>query len=362
MPSGFDGLKMDAEYDFQKAIIDGVAKPLLVVGKDYHVMLMNRAARETFSVVSDTSSQIRCFQISHHRETPCDGIDHPCPLRQAKKSGQPVTVIHAHYPKNGEKRFFEVMAAPLWGTDGTFHGIVETIHDITERIRTEAALQQYTERLRSLAAQLTEIAEAERQHLARELHDQVGQNLTVLGINLNIIETQLPVNTPTEVRFRLNDSLALVEQTADRIRDVMANLRPPVLDDYGLVAALRWYGDQFAKRGGVPVTIDGEEPVPRLSAQVETALFRIAQEALMNVAKHAQASQVKITLDMSNNGLQLTISDDGIGFIPENLAETDEYQGWGLLTINERSEAVGGSLQVISNPLKGTQVIVEVPR
>jgi two-component system sensor histidine kinase UhpB len=144
------------------------------------------------------------------------------------------------------------MAAPFWGTDGTFQGIIETMRDITERKRTEDALQQYTKRLRSLAAQLTEIAETERQQLARELHDQVGQNLTVLGINLNIIKAQLPENSPTEVRFRLDDSLALVEQTAERIRDVMANLRPPVLDDYGLMAALRWYGDQFAKRAGDP--------------------------------------------------------------------------------------------------------------
>ena len=152
MPSGFDALKMDAESDFQKAIIDGVAKPLLVVGKDYHVKLMNRAARESFSVVSVPSTQTPCFQISHHREKPCDGIDHPCPLQQVRESGQPITVIHAHYPKYGEQRFFEVMAAPFWGTDGTFHGIIETMHDITERKRAEDALQQYTERLRSLAA------------------------------------------------------------------------------------------------------------------------------------------------------------------------------------------------------------------
>jgi two-component system sensor histidine kinase UhpB len=190
----------------------------------------------------------------------------------------------------------------------------------------------------------------------------VGQNLTILGINLNIIKAQLPNNSPTEVSIRLDDSLELVEQTTERIRDVMANLRPPVLDDYGLVAALRWYGDQFAKRTGVPVSIYGKEPAPRLTAQVENALFRIAQEALTNVAKHAQASHAEITLDLSNNGLQLTIADDGIGFAPEHLAEHKDFQGWGLLTMNERSEAIGGSCQIKSNPLKGTQVIVEVPR
>jgi signal transduction histidine kinase len=353
---------MDSDHEFQQAIIDGVAEPLLVIGKDYRVKLMNRAAREALSVASDLSGDKRCYQISHHRVEPCDGIDHPCPLQRVRESGQPVTVVHAHYQKNAGQRYFEVMAAPFWGTEGAFHGIIETMRDITERKRTQDALQQYTERLRSLAAQLTKIAEAERQHLARELHDQVGQNLTVLGINLNIIKAQLPDHTPTEVCFRLDDSLALVDQTAERIRDVMANLRPPVLDDYGLVAALRWYGDQFTKRTGVSVEVAGEEPVPRLTAQVENALFRIAQEALTNVAKHAQASRVKVSLDMSNTSLQLTIADNGIGFLVDRLAEPDDYQGWGLLTIQERSEAVGGSCQIISNPNMGTQVIVEVPR
>jgi two-component system sensor histidine kinase UhpB len=140
----------------------------------------------------------------------------------------------------------------------------------------------------------------------------------------------------------------------------MANLRPPVLDDYGLVAALRWYGDQFAQRTGISVDVIGEEPIPRLTAQVETALFRVAQEALTNVAKHAQASHVKVSLAMSNKSLQLTIADNGIGFLPDHLAEPD-YQGWGLLTITERSEAIGGSCQIISNPNKGTRVVVEVP-
>ena len=353
---------MDSDRDFQQAIIDGVPEPLLVIGRDYHVKLMNRAAREALSVASVLSGDTRCYQISHQRENPCNGIDHPCPLRQVRESGQPVMVVHAHYQTNGKQCYFEVMAAPFWGTDGAFCGIIETMRDITERKHTQEALEQYTERLRLLTAQLTKIAETERHHLARELHDQVGQNLTVLGINLNIIKAQLPDHTPTEVHIRLDDSLALVDQTAERIRDVMANLRPPVLDDYGLLAALRWYGDRFAKRTGISVDVMGEEPVPRLTAQVETALFRIAQEALTNVAKHARASQVNVSLDRSDNSLQLCIADDGIGFLPDHLTEPDEYQGWGLLTITERSEAVGGSCQIISNPSKGTRVVIEVPR
>lgn len=239
-----------------------------------------------------------------------------------------------------------------------------------ERKQAEEALQQHTERLRALATQLAEVAEAERQQLGRELHDQVGQNLTALGINLNIVRTQLPEEAAALVRSRLDDSLSLVEQTAERIRDVMANLRPPVLDDYGLVAALHWYGEQFARRTDIAIAVEGEEPVPRLVAHVENALFRIAQEALTNVAKHAHATQVTVTVEVDGGALRLVVADDGIGFDPSttlraspaDLAEPDGDRGWGLLTMTERAEAVGGHCRIESDPSQGTRVIVEVAR
>jgi two-component system sensor histidine kinase UhpB len=359
---------LEAAHAFRQAIIDGVAEPIMVIGIDYRVQLMNRAAREFSSAGADASEPLLCHQISHQRGTPCDGIEHPCPLEQVRQSGQPVTVVHEHYQANGERRLVEIIASPLWEADGTFQGIIESVRDITERKRAEEALQQYTERLRALAAQLAEVAEAERQRLARELHDQVGQNLTALGINLNIIRTQMSEEAAAPVRSRLDDSLSLVEQTAARIRDVMADLRPPVLDDYGLVAALHWYGEQFARRTDIAVVVEGVEPVPRLAARVENALFRIAQEALTNVAKHAQATHVTVTVEVDSGTLRLVVADDGIGFDPSallragpaHLAQPDGSRGWGLLTMTERAEAVGGRCCFESDPGQGAQVIVEV--
>jgi signal transduction histidine kinase len=198
--------------------------------------------------------------------------------------------------------------------------------------------------------------------LARELHDRVGQNLTALGINLNIIQMQLSDDLSGSVHYHLDDSLSLVELTAERIRDVMADLRPPVLDDYGLVAALRWYGEKISRRIDIPITVAGEEPDPRMNPRVENALFRITQEALTNVAKHAQASNAKISVEMEGDLLRLSVMDDGIGFDPQNLSESDEGQGWGLLSITERAEAVGGQVWIDSSSDQGTTVTVEVPR
>ena len=358
---------LEAAHAFRQTIIDGVAEAIMVIGADYRVRLMNRAAREFSSEGVATSEPLLCYQISHRRGTPCDGTECPCPLEWVRESGQPVTLVHEHYQANGERRLVEIIASPLWGADGAFQGIIESMRDITERKRAEEALQQHTKRLRALTAQMAEVAEDERQRLARELHDQVGQNLTALGINLNIVRTQLPAEAPALVRSRLDDSLSLVEQTAERIRDVMANLRPPVLDDYGLVAALHWYAEQFARRIDISVAVEGEDAVPRLAAHVENALFRIAQEALTNVAKHAQATQVTVTVEVEGGSLRLVVADDGLGFDPSttiraHLAEPDGGRGWGLLNMTERAEAVGGRCRIESDPRRGTQVVVEVTR
>lgn len=353
---------MEATHEFQQSIIDGVPEPIMVIGIDYRIRLMNRAARDFSFQGTGISRPLFCCQVSHQREAPCKGIGHPCPLKQIRATGQPVTVMHEHHHANGEWRFVEVSAAPMWGPDGAFQGIIESMHDVTEQVRAEEALRQYAERLRALSAQLAEVAEAERQRLARELHDQVGQNLTALGINLNIVRTQMPEEIGDAIRSRIDDSLSLVEQTTEHIRDVMADLRPLVLDDYGLVAGLHWCGEQFARRTGIAVAVEGEELVPRLAARVESALFRITQEALTNVAKHAQASNVMVTLQVQGEILRLVITDDGIGFDPAHLTEPGGGHGWGLLTMTERAEAVGGRCQIESVPGHGVQVIVEVAR
>jgi signal transduction histidine kinase len=353
---------LDTTHAFQQSIIDGVPDPIMVIGEDYRIRLMNRAAREFGSGGTGTSKPVFCYQISHQREAPCKGVGHPCPLEQVRESGQPIRVVHEHCHTDDERRFVEVVAAPLWGGDGAFQGIIESMRDITERVQAQEAMQQYAERLRALSARLAEVAEAERQRLSRELHDQIGQNLTALGINLNIVRTQMPEEAAASVSSRLDDSLSLVEQTTERIRDLMANLRPPVLDDYGLVAALNWYGGQFRGRTGIAVALEGEEPNPRLATHVENALFRIAQEALTNAAKHAQAGQVTVTVEVKGDTLRLIVADDGIGFDLEQLTESDGSRGWGLLTMTERAEAVGGHCRVETGPGQGTQVSVEVSR
>ena len=236
------------------------------------------------------------------------------------------------------------------------------VRDITERKKAEEELRQYSERLRVMAMQLSAAEDNERRRLAHELHDQVGQNLTALGINLSMVRAQLPEEAVAPVRSILDDSQSVLEQTAEIIRDVMAALQPPVLEDYGLVAALRWYADRFASRTGISVTVQGKDPSPRLNTSSENTLFRIVQETLTNVAKHAQAAQVTVIVVVRKGAVRIVVTDDGVGFNVADVVNSDVQQGWGLTTMSERVNSLGGSFDIESRPGHGTRVVVEIGR
>ncbi len=240
--------------------------------------------------------------------------------------------------------------------------VADQISVAIENARLFTAVNKQRKRLHKLSIRLAETEEAERHRLANELHDQVGQKLTALGINLNIIRSLLPENGTNVTFSRLDESLGFVEQITEQIRSVMSDLRPPMLDDCGLIAALRWYGEQMCSRTGITISVNSKERIPALATFVETTLFRIAQEALTNVTKHAQATEVIITVAVVDNLLRLVIADNGIGFDPVAPSTASGDRGFGLLVMSERAEAVNGRCWIESQPDgKGTQVIAEVP-
>ena len=227
-------------------------------------------------------------------------------------------------------------------------------------VESQNKLKRYQEDLRKMVTRLEQAEEMERERLARELHDQVGQNLAALGFNLNLIKNQLASAAET-VQMRIKESLDLLEQTASSIRTVMMDLRPPMLDDYGLVAALRWQGERLASQTDIEVEVVGKDLDPRPPERMETGLFRITQEALTNVMKHAESSQVIITIDQSNGSLKLTIADDGIGFDLYGYNGTNRFSQYGLLSMTERAQSFNGKLHIDSEPGTGTCITVEVP-
>jgi PAS domain S-box-containing protein len=233
--------------------------------------------------------------------------------------------------------------------------------DVTESRNAEIAQRAAAASLQSLTRRLVQVEEAERRRIAGELHDRVGQNLSALNINLDIVLGALGVNAPQELRLRLRDSLGLVDGTLQTIEDVMADLRPPLLEEYGLAAALGWYGEEFAKRTNVAVEFEdlAREHNRRLRRDAAVALFRIAQEALTNVAKHANAKRVWLRLEAGAGQMLLSIRDDGSGF--DAAAIEARASRLGMTTMRERIVAAGGSLELESAPNEGTTLKARVP-
>jgi signal transduction histidine kinase len=208
-----------------------------------------------------------------------------------------------------------------------------------------------------VSRRMIEALEAERHEVANHLHDLVGQKLAAISINLNIVKGQLLPDQARQIGPRLDDSLKLVEETTESIRDVLAELRPAVLDDFGLAAVLRWYADQFAQRTGVATSVVEEGSGRRLPPTAEHALFRMAQNALANVAKHAHADTAVLTLRTAPHATCLSVADDGKGFDPQAVQPALDH-GWGLMIMRERAAAIGARLSIESAPGQGTRVVV----
>ncbi|MHB1317164.1 MAG: histidine kinase N-terminal 7TM domain-containing protein [Anaerolineae bacterium] len=240
--------------------------------------------------------------------------------------------------------------------------------EITERVRAELEqtrlieeLQQSQEQLRALGAHLQEVQEAERREIVSVLHDRIGQTLTGLSLSLRIAESAMGPACEPGIRVRLEDALHSVEEITRQVRDVMADLHPPVLE-YGLLATLRWYSQVFSERTGIPARVVGAELEPRLPREVEAALFRMAQEALNNVARHAHASQVTITVGTVVKTVSLRIDDDGVGFDPQAPNVPNGHAHWGLMTLAQRAATIGGELTIQSAPGQGTHFKIELRR
>lgn len=260
----------------------------------------------------------------------------------------------------------------LWRADGTSFpaeywshpvrrgddliGCVVTFLDIAQRQKAEAALRTSREQLRALAAHLESVREEERTRIAREIHDELGQVLTGLRLDLTRLATHLPAGQ-VAVRDDMRAMLTLVDTSIQTVR-LATDLRPSVLDDLGLVAALEWQTQEFQGRTGIPCRFLAREAEFGPDPAVDTAVFRICQETLTNVARHAGASEVTIRLQEEAGALVLTVADNGRGITDQGLANRTSL---GLLGMRERARLLGGKVSIDGRPGGGTTVSVHIP-
>jgi PAS domain S-box-containing protein len=257
------------------------------------------------------------------------------------------------------RRVCEVTVTPLINSAGDVDQLAGVIRNITERALAGLKTEAYNRKLQKLSRRLVEAQETERRTIARELHDEIGQGLTVAQKNLQAaLESPDSAALPT----RLAGGLEAVERVLDQVHDISLNLRPSMLDDLGLESALRWYTNRQAALAGLQARFAMDSLERRLDPLIENECFRIAQEALTNVVRHAQAKTVTVELHIKHERLDLTVRDDGVGF---DVATTREQAvggaSLGLLSMEERAVLTGGGLEFRSVPGQGTAVLAWFP-
>ena len=237
--------------------------------------------------------------------------------------------------------------------------IVDVYDDITERKLAERKLLTYQEKLQSLASELSLVEERERRSIATDLHDQIGQTLSV--IKMRCFELGQDLKDPYLIQ-QVNEIKELVKQTIWDTRSLTFELSPPVLYELGLVAAIDWLAEQFQLKHNLKCSVEADKKPKPLSQDIEIVLFRSVRELLVNIVKHARAKRVKITIRVNKKNLRIRVADDGIGFSPETKgAKNYRDQQFGLFNITERLRHLGGSLEVDSLRGKGTMVTLAAP-
>ena len=325
-----------------------------IIGKDLdgNISSWNAAAERLFGYSADEAVGRSITLI-----IPPDRMDEEAEILREVRRNQPVK----HYEtvrrrKDGTLLDISLTVSPVRDSKGQVIGASKIARDITERKRISDALARSSERLEGLTRQLLRTQEDERRRIARELHDEIGQALSALKINHQRMARCKGGNAMTMV-----ENVAIIDQLLKQIRGMALDLRPCILDDLGMVPALDWYVARHAQRAGLDGRFLADPEQIRADPEIETVCFRVAQEALTNVARHARATRFRVELLQHDRGIALVVRDDGVGFDPDAMIAASRWTSSGLGGMRERVELVGGRIEVVSEPGGGTEVRVDLP-
>ncbi|MFW6103371.1 MAG: GAF domain-containing sensor histidine kinase, partial [Chloroflexota bacterium] len=322
--------------------LDGMDDSVIIFGPDKHIRFANKSAQDTLQLRPGDP----CHKVlgSNECRNDCDVV------RCAQRANTTLQL-----PTNAGDRQYDVVTAQMTDPDGR-SSILSVLRDVTEGRRFEEELRRSRERMRELAAHLESAREQERAGIARELHDELGQLLTALKMDLAWF-SQHEQQLPEEAHSKVSSMMDMVDTTIGTVQRISSELRPGILDDLGLSAALEWLARGFKEKSGIPCDVDLDETI-ELDSRASTALFRICQESLTNVARHSDASRTKVSLKRQGHFVALTISDNGRGVTTE---ETERTTSFGFIGMRERARGLGGQLTVSGSRGEGTTITVSLP-
>ena len=339
-----------------RSILDSAMDAIITVDQNQHIVLFNAAAEAVFGCPRDQAvgaplawfipERFRAGHAGHVRQfgeagTSSRRMGAQRIVTGLRRNGEefPIDASISHFSQNGEE-FYTVI-----------------LRDVTERVRAEEALNRSREELRELASASNSVREQEKSRIARELHDELAQALTALKMDVAWVRERLPAEQgPTAEKLAAMQQM--LDSTVAATRRISADLRPLMLDDLGLVPAAEWLVQNFRQRTGIACELALGVPELELRDPHATAIFRILQESLTNIARHAQASLVEVTVDVEDSAVCLTVHDNGRGFEPQQSRKPNSY---GLMGLRERAYLLGGDVRIDSGRGRGTTIEVRIP-
>ncbi|MDP3540305.1 MAG: PAS domain S-box protein [Azonexus sp.] len=335
--------------------LDAISQGVLITGRDQLITYANSGFEAITGYPMSEIVGCNCNFLHGPDSNPETIAD----MAATVTSGKPFHGEILNYRKDGTPFWNGLSITPVFDSDGQIAQFVGVQRDITSRKQAEDELRNQAARIEAMSRHQIEAQEEMRRRLSADLHDRTSPNLAAISINLGILANECSNCVTLNAAARIEDTTALVDDTVASIREISAELRPPLLDYAGLIPAMESYAQQFRRRTGIEVRL--KRPVTHLSLEVnlESTLFRIFQEALTNGAKHSHATRLDVSLTQEQHTLTLSIADNGIGFDAALVGIAPFGSGLGLINMKEMAEFAGGTFTVTSQPGKGTHIHVQ---
>jgi PAS domain S-box-containing protein len=329
---------------------DAVQDGIMLLDIDCTILRINRSTSQFLNLPYQDIIGKKCHELIHQENKP-PAI---CPLKKMMRTKK-------HEEKEiffqDRERWFNVSLDPIVSPNNKFKGAVHIMRDITEYKYAKNALIRSKTELLDLSRHLESAREQERTSIAREIHDELGQSLTALKMDLFWLKKKLSKNQKS-LNEKVEDMSSLIDSTIQSVKRISSELRPGILDDLGIASAIEWQAEEFKNRTAIQYEL---EIVPKdmvLNEKLSTAFFRIFQEALTNITRHAQASKVKVSFKQKPGKVELKIRDNGKGISEEKIQDSQSY---GLVGIRERVRSLYGEFKIKGIPNQGTTIIVKIP-